>query len=60
MKTTYPVELKLTELIAQVNNDLYPNFQVILNFHKNVRIFNFKGHRCLLWSYKYPNKLKEL
>ena len=58
MKTTYPTELKLTELIEQVNNDLYTDFQTILNFYKFFGIFNFEGHRCLLWSCKYANKLK--
>ena len=55
MKTTYLIELKLTGLIEGINDGLYANFQSILNFHKNLRIFNFEGHRCLLWSYKYPN-----
>ena len=36
MKTTYPIELKLTELIEQVNDDLYTNFQSILNFQKSL------------------------
>ena len=36
MKTTHLIELKLTGLIEQVNEDLYTNFQSILNFHKNL------------------------
>ena len=60
MKTTYAIELKLTELTEWVNDGLYINFQSILRFYKKLGIFNFKGHRCLLWSCKYPNTLKEL
>ena len=40
IKTTYPIELKLTGLIERVNKDLYTNFQSILNFHKN--LYNIK------------------
>ena len=36
IKTTYPIELKLTGLIEWVNEDLYTNFQSILNFYKNI------------------------
>ena len=57
-KTTYPIELKLTEHIEQINEDLYTNFQSILNFCKIPIIFNFKVHRGLLWSCKKPYKLK--
>ena len=39
---------------------VYVPFQAILKFYKNIRIFNFMGHRDLLWSSKYTNKLKEL
>ena len=60
MKTTYLIELKLTELIEWVNDGLYTDFQSILNFQLNFGIFNFKAYRDLLWSCKYPYKLKEL
>ena len=33
-KTSYPIELKLTGLIQWVNDDLYTNFQSIVNFAK--------------------------
>ena len=36
IKTSYPFELKLTGLIEWVNEDLYTNFQSILNFYKNL------------------------
>ena len=49
IKTTYLIEMKLTGLIEWVNEDLYTNFQSILNFHKNLIIFNFKVYRGLLW-----------
>ena len=52
MKTTYPIKLKLTELIEQVNNDLYTDFQGIRKFYKNFIIFNFKAYRGLLWFCK--------
>ena len=35
-KTTYPIELKFTGLIERVNEDLYTNFQGILNFNRNL------------------------
>ena len=60
IKTTYPIELKLTGPIEQADKDLYTNFQSILNFHKNLIIFKFKIYRGLLWSWKYPYKLNEL
>ena len=36
MKTTYPIELKLTGFIEWVSEDLYTIFQSILNFHINL------------------------
>ena len=57
-KTTCLIDFKLTGSIVWVNRSLYTNFQAILNFHQNLWIFNFKGHRCLLWSCKYTDKLK--
>ena len=42
IKTTYLIEMKLTGFIEQVNEDLYTNFQSILNFHKNFYNFKFK------------------
>ena len=60
MKTTYLIKLKLTELIQQVNKDVYTDFQGILKFYKNYIIFNFKAYRDLLWFCKYSNKLKAL
>ena len=59
-ETICPIDFKLRESIVQVNGILYTNFQAILNFHKNNGIFSFKGHRHLLWSCKYTNKLKDL
>ena len=59
LKTTCPIELKLTGSIVWANRSLYIDFQVILNFHKNSSIFNFKGHRYVLWSCKHTYKLKE-
>ena len=59
-KNTCPIEFKLTGSIVGANKSLYIDFQVILKFYKNIRIFNFKGHRCFLWSSKHVNKLKEL
>ena len=50
MKTTYPIQLQLTGPVEQVNDDLYTDFQSILYFHKNLRIFTFKVYRGLLWS----------
>ena len=47
MKTTYPIELKLTGPIEWVNDDLYTNFQSILKIYKNPIIFNFKAY-CLV------------
>ena len=58
MKTTYLIDLKLTGPIEQVNNGPYTNFQSILNFNKNLYNFEFKVYRGLLWSCKYPYKLK--
>ena len=60
MKTIYLIELKLTGLIEWVNEDLYINFQSILNFHKNIYNFKFKGYGDFLWSWNYPYKLKQL
>ena len=60
MKTICLIELKLTELIEQVNESLYTNFQSILKFYENFIIFNFKAYRGLLWSCKHPYKLKQL
>ena len=60
IKTTYPIELKLTGLIEQVNEGMYTNFQCILNFTNFFIILNFKVYRGLQWSWKYPNKLKQL
>ena len=34
IKTSYLIELKLTGLIELVNEDLYTNFQSILNLYK--------------------------
>ena len=42
-KTTYLIALKLTGLIKWVHDNLYTNFQSILNFHKNLIIFNSMG-----------------
>ena len=36
IKITYPIELKLTGPIEGVNEDMYTNFQSILNFYKNL------------------------
>ena len=47
-KTTYLIELKLTGSIDPVDEDLYTNFQSILNLWKILIIFNFKVHRGLL------------
>ena len=52
------IRFKLTGSIVWANRSMYTNFQTILNFHINLRILSFKGHRCLLWSCKYVNKLK--
>ena len=60
MKTICLIYFKLTGSVEQVNKSLYIDFQAILNFHVNLRILGFKGHRCLLWSCKYTNKLKQL
>ena len=58
-ETTCLIDFKLTGSIVQGNRSLYTDFQVILKFYINLRIFSFKGHRHLLWSCKYTDKLKE-
>ena len=58
-KTTCLIDFKLTASTVWVNRSLYTDFQVILNLKKNIRIFSFKGHRHLLWSCKYTDKMKE-
>ena len=59
-KTTCLIDFKLTRSIVWVNRSLYTNFQVILNFHENIEIFNFKGHRHLLWSCKHVYKAERI
>ena len=58
METTRPIDFKLLGLNVWANRSLYTDFQAILKFYINLRILNFKGHSCLLWSCKYTNKLK--
>ena len=41
VKAPYPIKLKLTGLTEQVNDDLYTDFQSILNFYENLGIFTF-------------------
>ena len=60
IETTYPIELKFTGLIEQVNKDLFTNFQSIQNFHKNFTIFKLKIYKGLLWSWNDTCKLKQL
>ena len=57
METTCPIDFKLTGSNMQANRSLYIDFQVILKFYINLKILSCKGHRCLLWSCKYTNKL---
>ena len=59
-KTTGPILMKFTGFHKQVHRGLYTNFQSNLKFYTKVRIFNFKGYRCLPWSYMYTEKIKEL
>ena len=59
-KTTHLIEMKLTGLIERVNEDMYTNFQSILNFCKNLIILDFQMYRGLLWSWNHPDKLKQL
>ena len=59
METPCLIGFKLTGSIMWVNGSLYTDFQVILTFYKNIEIYNCKGHRHLLWSFEYTNKLKE-
>ena len=37
-----------------------PIFRAFLKFYKNIGIFNFEDHRCLIRSYIHKGKLKEL
>ena len=58
MKTTQSILMKFTQLNKWAIWTSYIKFQVILKFFVNLGNLIFKGHRCLLWSCKYANKLK--
>ena len=59
-KTTGPILMKLTGYNKQTHKGLHINFQSILIFHINLRIYSLKGYRWFPWSYMHIEKLKEL
>ena len=59
-RTTWSILMKFRHITKLAMWSLYTNFQVILKFYIKLGNLSFKGHRHLLWSCEYPNKLKLL